>query len=103
MMMQFTLMASELTEMNIAGGSLERRAPEALNMVELKFWLGCRGARGLSKLKKKNDYMQWFIMPDAICMLICTLYSLYNYLCDQSCQNNHICTQWQRMFFITNQ
>ena len=63
-------MASKLTEMNNAGGYLEEQAPEALKMAELKFWLGCCGARGLYKLKKKNDYVQWFIMPEAICMLI---------------------------------
>ena len=51
-------MASELTEADIPGASLEGRAPEVLNIAELKFWLLCHGATGLSKLKTKADYMQ---------------------------------------------
>ena len=52
------MMASVLTEADIPGASLEGRAPEALKVAELKFWLRCRGAVGLSKLKTKNEYVQ---------------------------------------------
>ena len=51
-------MASELTEADIPGSSLGNRNPEALKILELKFWLRCRGAMGLSKLKTKADYVQ---------------------------------------------
>ena len=47
-------MASKLKEADIPGASLEGRAPEALKIAELKFWLRCRGANGLSKLKTKE-------------------------------------------------
>ena len=55
-------MASKLKEADIPGASLEGRAPEALKIAELKFWLRCRGANGLSKLKTKSDYVQRFVM-----------------------------------------
>ena len=48
-------MASNLTEADIPGASLGDRNPEALKVAELKFWLRCRGATGLSKLKTKAD------------------------------------------------
>ena len=48
-------MNSDLTEADIPGASLGDRHPEALKVVELKFWLRCRGATGLSKLKTKAD------------------------------------------------
>ena len=32
--------------------------PEALKVAELKFWLHCRGATGLSKLKTIADYVR---------------------------------------------
>ena len=51
-------MASELKEADIPGASLGGRTPEALNIAELRFWLRCRGASGLSKLKTKSDYVQ---------------------------------------------
>jgi len=47
-----------LTEADIPGAFLEGRASEALKVAELKFWLCCRGAIGLSKLKTKNEYVQ---------------------------------------------
>ena len=53
-----TCMAEELTEADIPGASLGNRKPEALKVVELKFWLRCRGAKGLSKLKTKADCVQ---------------------------------------------
>ena len=37
-------MASELTEADIPGASLGGRAPEALKIAELKFWIRCCGA-----------------------------------------------------------
>ena len=43
-------MAYELTEADIPGASLEGRAPEALKIAELKFWLRCRGASSLYRL-----------------------------------------------------
>ena len=51
-------MANELTETDIPGASLGGRTPEALKIAELKFWLRCHGASGLSKLKTKSDYVQ---------------------------------------------
>ena len=48
-------MASNLTEVDIPGAALGNRYPEALKVAELKFWLRCRGAMGLSKLKTKAD------------------------------------------------
>ena len=55
-------MASEgsptLTEADIPGASLDDQAPKALKISELKFWLHCHGATGLSKLKTKNDYVK---------------------------------------------
>ena len=52
------LMASELTEADIPGASLEGRSPESLKIAELKFWLRCHSATGLFKLKTKSDYLQ---------------------------------------------
>ena len=51
-------MASNLTEADIPGAALGNRDPEALKVAELKFWLRCRGATGLSKLKTKADYVR---------------------------------------------
>ena len=51
-------MACSLTEADIPGASLGNRNPEALKVAELKFWLRCRGAKGLSKLKTKAEYVQ---------------------------------------------
>ena len=42
--MRFISMASELTEVDIPGASLQRQAPEALKITELKFWLRCHAA-----------------------------------------------------------
>ena len=53
-------MASKLKEADIPGVSLDGRAPEALKIAELKFWLCCRGASRLSKLKIKSDYVQQY-------------------------------------------
>ena len=55
-------MASKLKEADIPGAPLEGRAPEALKIAKLKFWLRCHGANGLSKLKTKSDYVQRFVM-----------------------------------------
>ena len=63
-------MASKLTEADIPGASLEEWAPEALKIAESKFWLCCYRASGLSKLKMKSDYVQWFVVPEAIGILI---------------------------------
>ena len=49
---------SSLHERSIAGASLGGQTPEALKITELRFWLRCRGASGLSKLKTKSDYVQ---------------------------------------------
>ena len=43
----------ELTEADIPGASLGGRDPEKFKVAELKFWLRCRGATGLTKLKTK--------------------------------------------------
>ena len=51
-------MNSSLTVDDIPGASLGNREPEKLKIAELRFWLQCRGARGLSKLKTKADYVQ---------------------------------------------
>ena len=67
--MRFISMASELTEADIPGASLEGRAPEArLKIAELKFWLRCRGASGLSKLKTKSDYWRATVRCARGCM-----------------------------------
>ena len=42
-------------EVNIPLATLGNHNPEALKVAELKFWLHCRGATGLSKLKAKTD------------------------------------------------
>ena len=52
------LVVNTLTEADIPGASLGNRDPEALKVAELKFWLRCRGATGLSKLKTKADYVR---------------------------------------------
>jgi len=44
-----------LTEVDIPGAALD---PEALKIAQLKFWLRCRGATGLTKLKTKADYVR---------------------------------------------
>ena len=51
-------MASNLTEVDIPGASLGNRDPESLKVAELKFWLRCRGATGLSRLKTKAEYVR---------------------------------------------
>ena len=51
-------MGSNLMEADIPGASLGDRNPEALKVTELKFWLRCRGATRLSKLKTKADYVR---------------------------------------------
>ena len=51
-------MGSNLTEADIPGASLGDRNPKALKVTELKFWLRCRGATGLSKLKTKANYVR---------------------------------------------
>lgn len=51
-------MALELTEADIPGAFLCGREPETFKVTELKFWLRCRGATGLSKLKTKADCVQ---------------------------------------------
>ena len=48
-------MASNLMEVDIPGASLGDHNLEALKVKELKFWLHCRRATGLSKLKTKVD------------------------------------------------
>ena len=48
----------ELTEADIPGASLGERDPEKFKIAELKFWLRCRGATGLTKLKTKADYVR---------------------------------------------
>ena len=48
-------MASNLAEVDIPGAALGNRDPEVLKVAELKFWLCCRGATGLSNLKTKAD------------------------------------------------
>ena len=47
-----------LTEEDIPGASLGNRDPVNFKIAELRFWLQCRGARGLSKLKTKADYVR---------------------------------------------
>ena len=51
-------MASNLMEADIPGAALGNHDSEALKVVELKFWLRCREATGLSKLKTKQDYIR---------------------------------------------
>jgi len=48
-------MEVQLTEADIPGASLGKRPPGALKIAELKFWLHCRGASGLAKLKTKSN------------------------------------------------
>ena len=48
----------ELTEADIPGASLSDRDPEKFKIAELKFWLRCCGATGLTKLKIKADYVR---------------------------------------------
>ena len=55
-------MEFQLTEADIPGASLGERPPEALKIAELKFWLRCRGASGLAKLKTKIDFVQRFVL-----------------------------------------
>ena len=50
--------SAKLTADDIPGASLGDREPEKFKIAELRFWLQCRGARGLSKLKTKADYVQ---------------------------------------------
>ena len=50
--------SSNLSADDIPGASLGDREPEKFKIAELRFWLQCRGARGLSKLKTKADYVQ---------------------------------------------
>ena len=45
------LMVSTLMETDILGAYLGSRVAEALKVTELKFWLRCRGATRLSKLR----------------------------------------------------
>ena len=52
------LVVNTLTEADIPGASLGNRDPEALKVAELIFYLHCRGATGLSKLKTKADYVR---------------------------------------------
>ena len=68
--MRFISMVSELTEADIPGASLDGQAPETLKIAELKFWLRCHGANGLSNLKTKSYYVQRFIVSEAVHMLI---------------------------------
>ena len=86
-------MDSELTKVDIPGASLEGRAPEALKIAELKFWLRCCGAMGLSKLKTKSDYVQRLVveiaysyrtasLATACCRVKCKLWSCP---CTMSC------------------
>ena len=49
-------MANNLMEADIPGASLGSHDPEALKVAELKFWLCCRGATELPKLKTKADH-----------------------------------------------
>ena len=51
-------MATNLTEADIPGASLGNRDPQTLKVAELKFWLRCRGATGLSKLKTKANLVR---------------------------------------------
>jgi len=71
---------SKLTEADIPGASLEGWAPEALKIAELKFWLRCRhsGANGLSKLKTKSDYVQWFVFITHVCNVYKHVVVIYN-------------------------
>ena len=41
-------MASNLTKVDIPGASLGEHNPEVFKVAELKFWLHCRRATGLS-------------------------------------------------------
>ena len=50
--------SNALTEADIPGASLGNREPEKFKITELRFWLQCRGAGGLSKLKTKADYVR---------------------------------------------
>ena len=50
--------SSKLSADDIPGASLGDREPEKFKIAELQFWLQCRGACGLSKLKTKADYVQ---------------------------------------------
>ena len=49
-----TAMNSSLTVDDIPVASLGNREPEKFKLAELRFWLQCQGARGLSKLKTKG-------------------------------------------------
>ena len=50
--------SNALTEADIPGASLGNREAEKFKITELRFWLQCRGAGGLSKLKTKADYVR---------------------------------------------
>ena len=50
--------AVELTEADIPGASFSGRDLEKFKIAELKFWLRCPGATGLTKLKTKADYVK---------------------------------------------
>ena len=45
----------ELMEADISGASFGGRDSKKFKVAELKFWLRCRGATGLTKLKTKAD------------------------------------------------
>ena len=47
-----------LTEADIPRASLGNCKPEKFKIAEHRFWLQCRGADGLSKLKTKADYVR---------------------------------------------
>ena len=46
------------TEADIPGASLGNRDPEKFKIAELRFWLRCRDASGLSNLKTKANYIR---------------------------------------------
>ena len=48
----------ELTKGDIPWASLGGRDPKKFKIAEVKFWLRCRGATGLTKLKTKADYVK---------------------------------------------
>ena len=58
MVLSIKTMNTSLTVDDIPGASLGNREPEKFKVAELRFWLQCRGASGLSKLKTKADYVQ---------------------------------------------
>ena len=92
-------MVSELTEADIPGASLEGQAPEALKIAELKFWLRCRGASGLSKLKTKSDYVQQFVVPEAACShintcVVCTIIAVL-FMCCGLVQYKYLCSVYK--------